>query len=469
MKHLSTKMMLGLLVLVIITVSLLWFYQIVFLEENYINKKIDGVESELQAVYANEALVTEAQLNEALEEVSYRYNLIIERVSYSGDTLYATGSIMHGMSRSMGRMNPRNQMMEEALRGGLGRLETQHTLFQSDVMLLSIPVESLSHQQEVLLITMPLESVEETVALLKEQLMQVTLVLTGLTVVIGIMLAGIVVKPISLLTEAAGEIAQGKLETRVPVRSRDEIGQLTESFNEMAAQLGQIEEVRREFIANVSHELRTPLSLIQGYAETIRDLSGDNPEKRTKHAGIILDESRRLSDIVDDMLHLSRLQSGSLIMEMEPVKLSEIIEKVSNSFLLMAENRHIRFTHALSSGSLVMADPRRIEQVLVNLLGNAFHYTPDGGSISIQASEEDGWVRVSIADTGSGIAQEELDQIWERYYRSNRHQPGSFQTGSGLGLAIVKSILENHNALYGVESREGHGTVFWIKLKKINA
>lgn len=469
MKHLSTKMMLGLLVLVVITISLLWFYQIVFLEENYINKKIDGIEGELQAVYDNEALLTEAQLNEALEEISYRYNLIIERVSYSGDTLYATGSIMHGMSRSMGRMNPRNQMMEEALRGGLGRLETQHTLFQSDIMLLSIPVERFSHQQEVLLITMPLESVEETVALLKEQLMQVTLVLTGLTVVIGIMLAGIVVKPIALLTEAAGEIAQGNLDTRVPVKSRDEIGQLTESFNEMAVQLGQIEEVRREFIANVSHELRTPLSLIQGYAETIRDLSGDNPEKRTKHAGIILDESKRLSNIVDDMLHLSRLQSGSLIMDMEPVKLSEIIEKVSNSFLLMAENRHIRLTHALSSESRVMADPRRIEQVLVNLMGNAFHYTPDGGSISIQVSEAGEWVRVSIADTGSGIAQEELEQIWERYYRSNRHQPGSFQTGSGLGLAIVKSILENHEALYGVESREGYGTVFWFKLKKLNA
>lgn len=466
MKHLSTKMMLGLLLLVVITISLLWFYQIVFLEENYTNKKIDEIEVELQAVYNNEALATEAQLNEALEEISYRNNLIIERVSYTGDTLYATGSMMHGMSRSMGRMNPRNQMMEEALRGGLGRLETQHTLFLSDVMLLSIPVESFSHQKEVLLVTMPLESVEETVALLKEQLMQVTLVLTGLTVVIGIMLAGIVVKPISLLTEAAGEIAQGNLDTRVPVKSRDEIGQLTESFNEMAVQLGQIEEVRREFIANVSHELRTPLSLIQGYAETIRDLSGDNPEKRTKHAGIILEESRRLSNIVDDMLHLSRLQSGSLIMDMEPVKPSEIVEKVSNSFLLIAENRNISLTNILSTESWVMADPRRIEQVLVNLLGNAFHYTPDGGSISVQVSEEEEWVRISIEDTGSGIAQEELEQIWERYYRSNRHQPGSFQTGSGLGLAIVKSILQNHDALYGVESKEGQGTVFWFKLKE---
>lgn len=469
MKHLSTKMMLGLLVLVLITISLLWFYQIVFLEENYMSKKIEGIEGELQAVYADETLETDAQLNDALDELSYRYNLIIERVSYAGDTLYATssmmGSMMQGMTRSMGRMNPRFQIMQEALGGVVGRLETQHTRFQSDVMLLSMPVERTESNGEVLLVTMPLESVEETVALLKEQLMQVTLVLTALTVIIGVMLARIVVKPISLLTEAAKEIAQGRLDTHVPVKSRDEIGQLTETFNEMAVKLSQIEEIRREFIANVSHELRTPLSLIQGYAETIRDLSGDHPEKRTKHAGIILDESRRLSDIVDDMLHLSRLQSGSMDMEVEPVQLAEIIKKVGNSFLLLAENNGIQLTQTISSESLVMADSRRIEQVLVNLVGNAFHYTPKGGSISIVTTEEEGQVRVSIADTGSGIPQEELEQIWERYYRSNHHHPGSFQTGSGLGLAIVKNILESHEALYGVESQEGEGTVFWFKLK----
>lgn len=473
MKHLSTKMMLGLLALVLITISLLWFYQIVFLEENYMSKKIEGIEGELQAVYADETLVTDTQLNDALDELSYRYNLIIERVSYTGDTLYATGSMMgsmmQGMTRSMGRMNPRFQIMQEAIGGVVGRLETQHTRFQSDVMLLSMPVERTENNGEVLLVTMPLESVEETVALLKEQLMQVTLVLTALTVIIGVMLARIVVKPISLLTEAAKEIAQGRLDTRVPVKSKDEIGQLTETFNEMAVQLSQIEEIRREFIANVSHELRTPLSLIQGYAETIRDLSGDHPEKRTKHAGIILDESRRLSDIVDDMLHLSRLQSGSLDMEMEPVQLAKIVKKVKNSFLLMAENRDIQLTHTISSENLVLADSRRIEQVLVNLVGNAFHYTPDGGSISIKTSNEEGRVRVSIADNGSGIPQEELEQIWERYYRSNRHHPGSFQTGSGLGLAIVKNILENHEALYGVESQEGEGTVFWFKLKMVEA
>lgn len=464
MKRLSTKMMLGLLVLVVITLSMLWLYQVVYLEENYVNRKIKGIESELQSVYGGDAVPTETQVNEALEEIAFRNNLGIERLSQSGETLFITGTLMQGMPRAMGRMNPRTQVLEEAMGGAMGRMIAQHTRFQSNVILLGMSVERAG-LGELLLITMPLEPIEETVALLKEQLSQLTLVLILLTLVIGFMMARMIVQPISLLTAAATRVARGNLDTRVPVKSRDEIGRLTEAFNNMAQQLGQVETVRREFIANVSHELRTPLSLIQGYAETIRDLSGDDPARRTRHAGIILDESLRLSQIVNDMLALSRLQSGSLPMKKEPVDLNNILLRVENTFALMAEKQNVQLSCSLTSESIVVADPGRMEQVLVNLVGNAFHFTPGGGNITLALTHESGNVKVSVTDTGSGISEGELDQIWERYYRSTRHHPGSFQTGAGLGLAIVKNILEAHGASYGVNSIEGQGTVFWFTLK----
>ena len=468
MKHLSTKIMMSLLLLVVATVGLLWFYQVVLLEQHYLNRKVTTIQDDLRAIYKSDAVDSEEFLLESLEEAAYRNSLTIERVNLSGETFYSTDAPARGMTRSMGRTSQREQLIESALQRQPGQTVISHARFQTELIMLSMPVIRNEELMEVLLVSMPMESVEETVALLKDQLLMVSLLLTTLTVVIAVVLSGIVVKPIVLLKDATHKISQGKLDTRVPVKSRDEIGQLSGTFNEMAQQLGQIEELRRDFIANVSHELRTPLSLIHGYAETIRDLSGDQPEKRAKHAGIILDESRRLSSIVDDMLHLSQMQSGNLDLHKEPVDMSELILRVTDSFQVLAERSHITIETAFNGRIVALADSRRIEQVLVNLVGNAFHYSQSGGAIQVKAVEKEGLVTIQVKDHGSGIPAEELDHIWERYYRSRHHQSGRFHTGSGLGLAIVKNILEGHEAAYGVESRLGAGTAFWFSLKSLN-
>ncbi|MEN1760958.1 sensor histidine kinase [Anoxynatronum sibiricum] len=465
MKHLSTRIIAILFLLTATTIGILWFYQVVFLEEQYINRKISGIQREAAQIYEVTGPTDENELEEALEAFAYRHRLSLERISPSGELIASSYTSMGpGMMRSMGRMTSSVHGSESGVQRRTVSMGMGSTRFQTELLLVSLPQLQNDQLVETLQVIIPMESVSETVDVLKTQLVQVSLLLTVFTIIIGWLLARMVVNPIHQLTEAAQQITAGKLDIRVPIQSQDEIGRLTENFNEMAAQLNQVESLRQELIANVSHELRTPLSLIQGYAETIRDLSGEQPEKRNRHAGIIIDESQRLSRIVDDILHLSQLQAGELKLEKQPVSLCQAIMHTAEAFQLLADQHHIQLEAVCENACQVMGDPRRLEQVLVNLLSNAFQHTPKGGSVRMEGKIIQDQVRISITDTGSGIPEEELEAIWERYHRSRHHMSQSFHTGSGLGLAIVKHILEGHQARFGVTSRLGEGTTFWFDM-----
>ena len=469
MKHLSTKIIAVLFLLTAATIGVLWFYQVVFLEEQYIQRKVAGIRREASQIYASSGMADEQALEEALEAWAYRHRLSLQRISPSGEVISGTNTFMeHRMMRVMGRMTPRQQGSEAGVQRQMISIGMGNARFQTELLVMSLPQEVDGQLVETLQVSIPMESVSETVGVLKAQLVQVSLLMTLATIVIGLLLARMVVKPIHRLTEATRQVAAGRLDVRIPTRSQDEIGRLTEHFNEMAAQLNQVEALRQELIANVSHELRTPLSLIQGYAETIRDLSGDQPEKRNRHAGIIIDESQRLSRIVDDILHLSQIQAGELKLEKQPVDLRQMMEQTAEAFQLLADQHRIQLVLVCEGPCHVTGDPRRLEQVLVNLLSNAFQHTPAEGMVRIEGQMHQHRVRISVTDTGRGIPEEELDAIWERYYRSRHHLSQSFHAGSGLGLAIVKHILEGHQARYGVTSRVGEGTTFWFELPEIS-
>lgn len=467
MKHLSTKILLSLLSLVVFTAGLLWLYQVVFLETHLTNRQLAAIQDEAVFIYDQYPAHDENWLHDQLDEWAHRSQVSIERVDPTGRTLYLSDSMWQGGPRSMGRSNPRMMALEAAAEMEVKVFEVAHPRFQAQYLMVGIPViGSDSQLAEVLLVSMPVESVEATVAMLKEQLITVTLVLAAISLGIGWILTKTVVRPIRWLTEAAEQIADGKLETRVEVVSRDELGQMTEAFNEMAEKLSQVEKLRREFIANVSHELRTPLSLIQGYAETIRDLSGENPKKRRNHADIIIDESRRLEGLVNDMLQLSRMQSGDHTMEMERVDLVEICCKTVDSFLDQGNKKGIKLdVDATALDSIfVLADARKISQVVINLMANALVHTPAGGRVILSVEQFNGEVEVGVTDTGKGIPENEMDRIWERFYRSDPSGSGNLEKGTGLGLAIVKNILEVHGARFGAQNQPTGGARFWFRL-----
>jgi signal transduction histidine kinase len=313
----------------------------------------------------------------------------------------------------------------------------------------------------VLIIIAPLASIREAETIIKEQLMVVTLMLILISLVLTFYFSRAFTRPILKINEAAARMAEGNLSIRVDVDSNDELGMLSDTINNLSVQLQKIEQLRKELIANVSHEFRTPLSLIKGYAETIRDITGDMPEKRNRQLGIILEEADRLRNMVDDTLNLSQMQSEYYKPVIMPFDIVAVVRNIKNRFSYILEDKGISLEVQEGNNTIVMGDEPLIEQVLYNFVNNAWNHTSKGGWIRIEIVENVDNVKIGVIDNGEGIAIEELPYIWDRFYKGSKENKGT-----GLGLAIVKKILEAHNSSFNVKSKLKEGTEFWFTLNK---
>ena len=207
--------------------------------------------------------------------------------------------------------------------------------------------------------------------------------------------------------------------------------------------------------------------MVRSYAEMIRDLSGDHPEKRTKHLNVIIGEADRLNSLVNDLTILSKMQSNVDIAETEPVDLKKLAEISMDSFALHREQDGFDLSvESVGENFVVEADSGKIRQVFANLIGNAIRYSSDDKYVKVKVTDlgEDG-VRCEVIDHGQGIPAEDLQSVWDRYYQSSRNHSRT-QKGSGLGLSIVRQIFKLHGAKYGVESTEGEGSNFWFELNR---
>ena len=290
------------------------------------------------------------------------------------------------------------------------------------------------------------------------------LVLAGLLVILFVIISSYyfmnsIITPIKEIGATAKRIAQGDFKARIRKTNDDEIGQLCDTINEMADELGVAEKMKNDFISSISHELRTPLTAIKGWAETMQE-GGIDRETYDRGMGIIIHESERLSGIVEELLDFSRMQSGRMTLTMDKIDiLAELGEavymfsdraKMEHKFLLYEEPEIL---------SPVLGDINRIRQVFVNIIDNALKYTSEGGTISVTASEADGQIRVVISDNGCGIPAEHLPNVKKKFYKAN-------QTirGSGIGLALADEIMALHSGSLEIESHEGVGTAVTIAI-----
>ena len=222
--------------------------------------------------------------------------------------------------------------------------------------------------------------------------------------------------------------------------------------------------LQRDLIANVSHDLRTPLTMVKSYAEMIRDLSGDNPEKRNTHLQVIIDEADRLNTLVNDILTLSDVQAGTLELRIERFSIKDLVASVIQTYEVLKTNEGYKIQFNCRQDIDVVGDSARIKQVINNLLSNAIKYCGSDKKIFINVKKWGKRVHIEIVDHGQGIKPDELPYIWERYYKSSTHHVRATK-GSGIGLSMVKGILTAHNARFGVESKVGRGTTFWFELE----
>lgn len=307
-----------------------------------------------------------------------------------------------------------------------------------------------------------LEPLNATVQTLKTQFWMIAVILLLGALVLAFAISRNISQPIQKMNHAAKRLAHGQYDADFSVTGYREVIELSDSLTHASEELSRNDKLQKELIANVSHDLRTPLTMIIGYSEVMRDLPGENTPENVQ---VIIDETRRLADLVNDMLDLSKLQAGTRKLTLSRFSLTELTRSVMTRYEKLTQKDGYRIEYAFDTEVEVIADQTAILQVLYNLINNAVNYTGDSKLVRVtqEVIPDMHRVRISVTDDGAGIPPEEIPLIWDRYYKVDKvHRRAMI--GTGLGLSIVKHILEQHQTSYGVESTLGEGSTFWFEL-----
>lgn len=303
--------------------------------------------------------------------------------------------------------------------------------------------------------------VDATVSTLQVQLYILTGFLIVIAILMGIIISNRISKPIEQINKSAKVLAAGRYDVRFDGHGFREITELSDTLNTAAEELSKVDRLRKELLANVSHDLRTPLALIYSYAEMMHDFPEEITGEQTQ---VIMDETRRLSGLVNDILDISQLETGNLQLNKSMYCLTESLSNTIERTGALVEKDGIRIHFQGDDDVYVQADERKITQVFYNLLVNAIHYSGKDKEIHVRMKVSGKNVRIEVEDKGEGIAQEDLPAIWDRYYKVDKEHKRA-AAGTGLGLSIVKNVMELHGGTYGVESVVGQGSTFWFQLE----
>ncbi len=323
-------------------------------------------------------------------------------------------------------------------------------------------------------LSMPLEEVVDRINSLRAIIAFAGLAVLIIVVGVSFVVSRRISKPMVQIAKSVEQIRSGNLDTRIEIDTRDEIGSVALAVNELVeklktdiAEVKKLQKVRSEFLGNVSHELRTPIFAIQGFIETLLNGAVDDPSVNKAFLEKTKANADRLNALLEDLINISQIESGEMKMSFRYFNVNEFLETVVKDFQEFGKQRKISVSGAFSTASdvEVLGDRDRLRQALNNLIDNAIKYSAPGGRVVVSSDETGGTVRISVADTGVGIAAEHLSRIFERFYRVDKDRSREVG-GTGLGLAIVKHIIEAHGSSIEVKSEVGTGSTFSFLLKK---
>lgn len=449
---------------------ILWFMQVILLQSYYSSMKKSEVVKLAQEI---EAKYLSGNIKELIDNIAYKNALNIFLFNVNGDVIYNSSN--YSGDGSISQMPTRPIVIETT--GIVDKiLESSNKKISYTIGVdrfnteLYVYGKLMDNKNTCIVMVSSIDPVDATTSIIQSQLIYITIIALLISSVISIFMSRRISKPIQEITRSARKLALGNYDAKFKKAGYVEIDELADTLNFATSELGKTDKIRKELIANVSHDLRTPLTMIKAYSEMIRDLSGDNKQKREEHLKVIIDETDRLTRLVNDMMDLSKIESGSLEINKEVINYTEMVKTIVDNFRTVNENENCNFKLDLPKDIYVVADRIKIERVLYNLISNAINHSGEDDKnklIHVKITQFGKKVKTEIIDNGIGINKESLAHIWDRYYKVNKNYKRS-NTGSGLGLSIVKEIFIAHNVNYGVKSEEKKGSNFWFELIRVN-
>ena len=396
---------------------------------------------------------------ESMDDITLDNNICLEYMDYYGNQYYYNNKIS---SCLLGRNKIIDKELVKFKQSG------EETAFEKILNPINNSVSLLyciKKGNGYIFLFTSLEDIGTTTSLIKNQLIYVTLLAILFSIIIALFLSRRIAKPISDMTKKAEKLAEGNYNVQFTTTGIKEIDELANTLNYLEQEVSKTDEYRRDLMANVSHDLKTPLTMIKAYAEMIRDITLNNKEKTKENLNVIIDETDRLNILVNDILELSKLQNNQDNLNIEKFDIVELINDILKRYQIIKETENYKLILESPDSIMVKADKKRISQVIYNLINNAINYTGDDLTVTIKITENTKECKIEIIDTGKGIDEKDLPNIWNRYYKKEKNHKRNV-VGTGLGLSIVKNILEQHHFKYGVNSIKDKGTTFYFQVKK---
>lgn len=496
MRH-SIKIKISLMILAcsLCMVAAIIFMNTIFLDRFYLLGKEKSFETAYDTVdrclseYSEETMSQE-DFKQELEVITARSNISIMIIDSDWSIVYAS---MRDVDEFMKRLQ--TSLFTKILSGDdLDNIEGLKTVIAHDNYSIyeiynsrmnDTYLELIGNMSNGMMIymTLAVKSIQDNVDISNRFIIQAGLVIAVIAAFAAFMLGSVIAKPIKELSCLAEKMSELDFDAVYSSNDKSEIGLLGNSMNKLSAKLEktiselksanvelqkdietkeQMDEMRKEFLSNVSHELKTPIALIQGYAEGLKEGITDDPESTQFYCDVIMDEASKMNSMVKKLLTLNQMEFGNEQLEMERFNLTEVVDAVIHSNMILAEQKNIRICFEDTEPVDVWADEYKIEEVVTNYLTNAINHCDYAKEIRVSVRVWDGIARTSVFNTGDPIPEEELENVWVKFYKVDKARTREYG-GSGIGLSIVKAIMEQHKQKFGVINHED-GVEFWFEL-----
>ena len=452
-KHNSSIQFKTLTLLILFSVAILvvmWFFQIIFLRVYYEKYQLKSLR------HVEKVLNRKKYTLDEIERIAYDNDICIE---YFYDDRYY---LFNGLNNDC-LLNTKSEGIKNIIINFIDSDKSR------EVIKLNNPnndSKSIMYNIKVndgyLFLNTSLEDVDSITSILRNKLIYVTMIIIVLAILMSFHLSKTLNEPIINITNEAKKLSKGNLKLNFEESNIKEIDELANTLIYANNEINKTDELRRDLLANVSHDLKTPLTMIKAYAEMLRDIDNLSDDKKRENLNIIIDETDRLNILVNDILNLSKLESNKETLDKSEFDLVELIKKIVKKFDILVEKEKYEFILDMPKKAYVFGDKNKISQVIYNLVNNA----GKDNKVYINVIENKKSYLVEIKDTGKGIKEEELNIIWDKYYKNEKNHKRN-KVGTGVGLSIVKNILESHQFKYGVTSTINKGTTFYFEIEKI--